>query len=223
MVTHYARTFDGLAYAQTLVDKLELHEFLFAKGAFVSVLETSMYDETAKIHAELAERGLNAQSPEWMRAFDELVEQHAAGSPVATRLWAKIPRRRYVSFHTMNRRRGEGRNWYALSFEERTKLTADQGKVARSYRGKVAQVISGAIGYDDYEYGVDLYADDPLAFKKMLYEMRFDAAGSLYVEPGPFWSGLQFSSSQIPAFLDGDAVPQLVLSKKEEAADAPVS
>ena len=28
MLTHYARSFDGLAYAQTLVDKLELRDFL---------------------------------------------------------------------------------------------------------------------------------------------------------------------------------------------------
>ena len=223
MITHYARTYDGLAYAQTLVDKLELHEFLYAKGSYVSVLELGMYDATVKIHAELAERGLNPQSPEWIRAFDELIEQQAASPYVAPRLWAKIPRRRYTSFYPMNRRRGEKNNWYVLPYDERAKLMTGHGKIARSYRGQVVQVISGSIGYDDFEWGIDLYADDPVVFKKLLTEMRFETASSVYGEFGPFWSGLQFSPSQIPAFLDGDAVPQLILSKKEEAADAAVS
>lgn len=223
MITHYARTFDGLAYAQTLVDKLELREFLDAQGSYVSVLELGMYDATVKIHAELAERGLNPQSPEWIRGFDELIEQQAANPYVAPRLWAKIPRRRYAAFYPTSKRRGERHNWYALPYEERAKLMNEHGKIARSYRGQVAQVISGSIGYDDFEWGVDLYGDDPVVFKKLLTEMRFEAAGSIYNQYGPFWSGLQFSPSQIPAFLDGDAVPQLILSKKEEAADATVS
>src|SRR5581483_9774290 len=44
MLTHYARDFDGLAYAQTLVDKLELREFLVPLGSYVSVLEIGLYD-----------------------------------------------------------------------------------------------------------------------------------------------------------------------------------
>ena len=35
-------------------------------------------------------------------------------------------------------------------------------------------MISGSIGYDDWEWGVDLFAEDPLVFKKLVYEMRFD-------------------------------------------------
>ena len=69
MLTHYARSFDGLAYAQTLVDKLELREFLEPAGSYVSVLELGLYDATAKIHAELNQRGLAPQSPEWIAAL----------------------------------------------------------------------------------------------------------------------------------------------------------
>ena len=73
MLTHYARTFDGLAYAQTLVDKLELRAFLLPQGSYVSVLELGLYDATGKIHAELSGRGLAPHSPEWIAGFDELV------------------------------------------------------------------------------------------------------------------------------------------------------
>ncbi len=60
----------------------------------------------------------------------------------------------------------------------------EHGKVGRSYHGQVTQVISGSIGFDDYEWGVDLYADDPLVFKKLVYEMRFDEASARYGEFG---------------------------------------
>lgn len=212
MTTHYARSYDGLAYAQTLLDKSDLREFLTPLGSYVSILEVGLYDATAKMHAELAERGLKPQSPEWVPAFDELVAKQAENPYVAPRLYAKVPRRRYVCFYPMDKKRDGADNWYMLPFEERKKLMTAHGMVGRSYRGAVTQVISGSIGYDDFEWGVDLYADDPLVFKKLIYEMRFDEASARYVAFGAFWSGIQFSIDQLPVFLDGDAVPQLTPS-----------
>jgi chlorite dismutase len=72
----------------------------------------------------------------------------------------------------------------------------------------VTQIISGSIGYDDWEWGVDLFADDPLVFKKLIYEMRFDEASAWYAEFGPFFIGLQFSPSELHRFLEG-SVPSL--------------
>lgn len=210
MLTHYARDFDGLAYAQTLVDKLELREFLVPLGSYVSVLEVGMYGATGKIHAQLAERGLAPQSPEWIAAFDEFVREQAESPYVEPRLWAKIPQRRYACFYPMNKRRGEEHNWYSLPFDERARMMSAHGIVGRSYRGQVTQVISGSIGFDDFEWGVDLYADDPLVFKKLVYEMRFDETSARYGEFGPFWAGLQFSAAELPAFLNGDAIPELL-------------
>ncbi|MBV8491286.1 MAG: heme-dependent peroxidase [Candidatus Eremiobacteraeota bacterium] len=209
MLTHYARSFDGLAYAQTLVDKLELREFLVPLGSYVSVLELGMYDATAKIHTELGERGLAPQSPEWIAGFDELVRKQEESQYVGPRLWAKIPNRRYACFYPMNKRRGELENWYMLPFDARAKMMSAHGVVGRSYHGRVTQVISGSIGFDDYEWGVDLYADDPLVFKKLVYEMRFDEASARYGEFGQFWAGLQFSPDELGVFLNGDAIPQL--------------
>ncbi|HVA33981.1 MAG TPA: hydrogen peroxide-dependent heme synthase [Candidatus Baltobacteraceae bacterium] len=209
MLTHYARNFDGLAYAQTLVDKLELREFLKPRGSYVSVLELGMYDATGKIHAELRERELPPQSPEWIAAFDELVRKQADSPYVGSRLWARIPDRRYTCFYPMSKRRGEVQNWYMMGFDARAKMMSEHGVVGRSYHGQVTQVISGSIGFDDFEWGVDLYADDPLVFKKLIYEMRFDEASARYGEFGAFWAGLQFSPTELPVFLNGDAIPQL--------------
>ncbi len=210
MLTHYARSFDGLAYAQTLVDKLELRRYLAPVGSYVSVLEVGLYGATGKIHAELSERGLVPNTGEWAAAFDELLAKEGESPYVAPRLFAKVPRRRYACFYPMNKRRGEVQNWYMLGFETRAKMMSEHGAVGRSYRGSVTQVISGSIGFDDYEWGVDLYADDPLVFKKLVYEMRFDEASARYGEFGPFWAGLQFAPEQLEAFLDGDGVPQLL-------------
>jgi len=109
----------------------------------------------------------------------------------------------------MNKRRGEAKNWYAVPFEERARMMRDHGVVGRRFAGAVTQIISGSIGYDDWEWGVDLFADDPLVFKKLVYEMRFDDASAWYAEFGPFYLGLQFSPSELPKFLDGE-VPALL-------------
>ena len=209
MLTHYAKSYDGLAYAQTLVDKLDLSDFLIPLGSYVSILEVGLYDATGKLHAELASRDLKPNSPEWIVAFDGALKAQAESPYVGPRLYAKVPRRRYVCFYPMDKRRGETENWYALPFAERAALMTAHGRVGRAYHGQVTQVISGSIGFDDFEWGVDLYADDPLVFKKLVYEMRFDEASSKYGEFGAFWSGLQFSPKELQVFLDGDAVPSL--------------
>jgi hydrogen peroxide-dependent heme synthase len=209
MLTHYSRDFDGLAHAQTLFDKTRLAEYLTPAASYTSILELGLYDATGKIHAALAERGLKPFSEEWTAAFDELVKKQEEVPHNAGRLWARIPQRRYVCFYPMDKKRGEQVNWYALPFEERAKLMLEHGKIGRTYHGIVTQVISGSIGFDDFEWGVDLYADDPLVFKKLIYEMRFDEASAKYGVFGDFYSGLQFSLDQLPTFLDGTEVPKL--------------
>jgi chlorite dismutase len=210
MITHYARSFDELAAVEAQFDKLELAESLSAVGSYVSVLELGLYEATAKIHTDLLARGLTAHSETWNAAFDELLAEQARQPRNAARLWAKIPPRRYICFYPMNKRRGETVNWYDLSYSERARLMVDHGKIGRSFHGLVTQVISGSIGFDDYEWGVDLYADEPQIFKKLISEMRFDEVSAKYAEFGPFYTGLQFSISELPTFLRGDAVPELV-------------
>jgi len=106
------------------------------------------------------------------------------------------------------KRRGEALNWYSETFERRAQMMREHGMIGRHYAGKVTQIISGSIGFDDWEWGVDLYAPDPVTFKKLIYEMRFDEASAKFAEFGPFYTGVHFSSSQLGALLAGQ-VPAL--------------
>ena len=165
-----------------------------------------MYEMTLQIHRRIGERGLKPGSEEFEAAFDAEMEEQR--KRVSGRLFIEPPARRHVCFYPMNKRRGEQKNWYAESMEERARMMLDHGRIGRQYAGQVTQVITGAIGFDDWEWGVDLFADDPLVFKKLIYEMRFDEASAWYAEFGPFYVGLQFSASELPRFLEGE-LPEL--------------
>ncbi len=73
--------------------------------------------------------------------------------------------------------------------------------IGRGYAGKVKQIITGSIGFDDYEWGVTLFSDDVLQFKKLVYEMRFDEVSARYGEFGSFFVGNRLANEQLPAFL----------------------
>ncbi len=169
-----------------------------------------MYEMTAQIHRRLVERGLKPGSDEFEGAFEgEMDEQRRR---VLGRLFVEVPARRHVCFYPMNKRRGEHKNWYAEPVEDRARMMLEHGKIGRHYAGRVTQVISGSIGFDDWEWGVDLFADDPVVFKKLVYEMRFDEASAWYAEFGPFYVGLQFSPSELPRYLEGEVPAFLAAS-----------
>ena len=210
MVTNYARTFDDLGAAQTAFDKLALRDYLEPTSSYVSILELGLYEATGKIHADLRDRALTPHSPEWIAAFDAAIDEQAKSPRNAGRLWAKIPQRRYVCFYPMDKKRGEAVNWYMMPYQDRAAMMADHGKIGRSFHGLVTQVISGSIGFDDWEWGVDLYADAPMTFKKLIYEMRFDEASAKYAGFGQFYTGMQFSLAELPHFLEGDTIPKLL-------------
>jgi chlorite dismutase len=210
MLTHYARSFDALGEVQARADKLALREYLEPMESYVSILELGLYGDTAKIHAELRDRGLKPHSDDWNSAFDAMLGEAARDPRNAARLWARIPRRRYVCFYPMNKKRDGTDNWYSTPYDERAKMMLEHGKIGRSFHGHVTQVISGSIGFDDWEWGVDLYADDPLVFKKLVYAMRFDEASARFAEFGRFWTGMQFSVAQLGVFLAGESSPALL-------------
>jgi len=206
MLIHFRRTFDELQAAELKIARLSLFPFLEATTSYVSVVELGMYEMTAQIHGRLREKGLKPGADDFEKAFDAEIEEQR--KRVLGRLYQEIPPRRHVCFYPMNKRRGEHKNWYAVPVEERGRMMRDHGVIGRHYAGAVTQIISGSIGYDDWEWGVDLFADDPLVFKKLIYEMRFDEASAWYAEFGPFYVGLQFSASELPRFLEGE-VPGL--------------
>jgi chlorite dismutase len=207
MLVHFRRSFDALQAAQLAVARSPLSSYLEPTTSYVSVVELGMYEMTGQIHARLQGQGLKTGSPEFEKAFDAEMEEQK--KRVVGRLFQEVPPRRHVCFYPMNKHRGESKNWYATPFEERARMMRDHGVIGRHYAGQVNQIISGSIGYDDWEWGVDLFADDPLVFKKLVYEMRFDEASSWYGEFGPFYTGLQFSASELPAYLEGQ-VPELL-------------
>jgi chlorite dismutase len=192
---HFRRGLDDLAEAQSEVAALGLAEFLELSDSYLSVVEIGLYESTVKLHAELARQGVKPHSPQWRAAVEADLAVQAA--KLSTRLWTTIPERRYVCFYPMNKRRQGADNWYMLPLEERQRLMHEHGMIGRRYAGQVNQIISGSVGFDDWEWGVDLFADDPLVFKKLVYEMRFDESSARYAEFGSFQIGIRLAPSDL--------------------------
>ena len=201
MIVAFRQSFDELGRLQLALANTELHQRLLPTASYLSIVELGMYEMTAKIHRQLAEQGLAHGTDAYDAAFDEeMARQHGR---VASRLFIGLPEARYVCFYPMNKRRGEALNWYTEGFQRRAEMMLEHGKIGREYAGKLTQIISGSIGLDDWEWGVDLFAHDPVTFKKLIYEMRFDEASAKFAEFGPFYVGLQFPAAELGRFLAG--------------------
>lgn len=201
MIVHFRRTIDALNHAELTVARSELNEYLEPTTSYLSVVELGLYEASVKLYSELTAKGLQPGTAEWNREVEaELAKQREA---VAPRLWPEIPQRRYLCFYPMNKFRGESKNWYSEPIRERHRMMREHGMIGRHYAGRVTQIISGSIGFDDWEWGVDLFADDPLVFKKLVYEMRFDEASALYGLFGTFYVGLRFPSARLESLFDG--------------------
>lgn len=205
MVVCFRRGFEALAQTQLSFARTGLHDLIEPTTSYVSIVELGMYDLTAKIHAQVGAKHA-AGSVEFEQAFD--AEMEVQRQRVMGRLFTEVPKARYVCFYPMNKRRSDGNNWYSEPFERRAAMMREHGMIGRHYSGQVTQVISGSIGFDDWEWGVDLFAHDPLTFKKLIYEMRFDEASARFAEFGPFYTGLQFAPDHLAEFLGG-TVPAL--------------
>ncbi|MGM8365247.1 hydrogen peroxide-dependent heme synthase [Virgibacillus sp. W0181] len=120
-----------------------------------------------------------------------------------SKLFPVIPKTEYVCFYPMSKLRGETNNWYQLPKSERGKMMFDHIKTAKPFTEKVKRIITGAMGLDDYEWGVSLFCDDPLPFKKLIYDTRFDEVSAKYGNFGSFYIGTHVSKEEINAyFLD---------------------
>ena len=74
--------------------------------------------------------------------------------------------------------------------------------MGRRYADTVRQIITGSIGFDDWEWGVDLFAEEPLVFKKLIYEMRFDEVSAVYALFRSFYKGERVPAPRLNAFLN---------------------
>jgi peroxiredoxin len=201
MFVHFRQSFDELNQVELQMARLRLADYLEPTTSYLSMIELGLYESTIKVYKELAERGIEAHSEEWNRSVkDTLERQREAMRP---RLFPELPKHRYLCFYPMDRRRGEDKNWYTVPIQERARQMNEHGLVGRRYAGEVKQIITGSIGFDDWEWGVDLFADDPLVFKKLIYEMRFDEVSAVYALFGTFYVGLRCGSSELGKLLSG--------------------
>jgi peroxiredoxin len=201
VMVHFRPSLETLNKIKLGLQQTSLFAYLQPTYGYLSVIELGLYEGVAAVQRKLTAAGLETGTA----AYDEAYQQALADQKQAMhdRLHPAMPERRYLCFYPMNKRRGEVHNWYTLSMEERRQLMRGHGMVGRKYAGKVAQVISGSVGFDDWEWGVSLFADEPLVFKKLIYEMRFDPASALYAEFGPFYVGIRFQPAEIGSLLLG--------------------
>jgi len=202
MFVHFRQSFDELNQAELRLARLRLSDYLEPTSSYLSIIELGLYESTIKTYKALAERGVEPHSEEWNREVkDTVARQKEAMHP---RLFPELPKHRYICFYPMDRRRGEDKNWYTLPIEERARQMNEHGLVGRRYAGEVKQIITGSIGFDDWEWGVDLFADDPLVFKKLIYEMRFDEVSAVYALFGHFYVGLRCPATGLGKLLSGE-------------------
>ncbi len=202
LLIHLRDSFEDLHRAELAVANLQLSDYLELRHSYLSVVELGLYESTSKTYAQLAENGHEPHSAGWNAGSAEVIARQAAA--MAPRLFPAIPEAKYICFYPMDRKRGEEKNWYQVSMAERQRMMHEHGLIGRRYADSVRQIITGSIGFDDWEWGVDLFADEPLVFKKLIYEMRFDEVSAVYASFGTFYVGLRLRAAGLSGFLEGE-------------------
>jgi chlorite dismutase len=199
MLVHFRKDFAELNQAELALARLRLSDYLEPTHSYLSVVELGLYESTSKVYADLAAKGIQPHSEAWNTGIAEALDR--ARKAMASRLWPEIPPARYLCFYPMDRKRGESVNWYTEPMAERKRMMEEHGMIGRRYAGEVRQIITGSIGFDDWEWGVDLFAEDPLVFKKLIYEMRFDQVSAVYALFGSFYVGLRIQPQDLGGIL----------------------
>lgn len=201
LLVHFRNSFVQLKSAELQIANLRLSDLLEPTTSYLSVVELGLYESSVKMYRLLQEQGVEPNSAEWKAVVKETIDRQIEA--MRPRLYPQIPLARFVCFYPMDRRRGEEKNWYQLPIEERQRQMEEHGKIGRKYAGIVKQIITGSIGFDDWEWGVDLFADDPLEFKKLIYEMRFDEVSAVYALFGTFYVGVRCPAAGLGELLEG--------------------
>lgn len=190
MIVHFRPTLDDIAFAQAGFDDVVSSLELNLEYSFLSVTEAGLYHLTAKLAQEATARGGAVGDETYAAQLKERAGAERESEHVRKRLYPPLPTALpYVCFYPMSKRRDTGQNWYTLSLEERSRLMHSHGLTGRRYAGRVQQIITGAIGFENWEWGVTLFARDPLDIKRLVTEMRFDEVSARYAEFGEFFVG----------------------------------
>ncbi len=202
MLVHFRDSLEDLHRAELSLTRLGVSDYLEPSHSYLSIVELGLYESSAKTYGELSEKGLEPHSEEWNAGIAEVIARQSAA--MTPRLFPEIPPAKYICFYPMDRKRDEQKNWYQAPMHERQRMMHEHGMIGRRYAGQVRQIITGSIGFDDWEWGVDLFAEDPLVFKKLIYEMRFDEVSAVYALFGAFYVGMRVAAADISASFAGE-------------------
>ncbi len=176
---HLRPTLEELSSLEVQLSATRFAGYCSRPYSYLSVVELSLYEASSRGGTE-DEAALSEQPFVRRRLFPEIPSDKP-----------------YLSFYPMNKRRGESVNWYTADMEERRRMMRDHGAIGRQYTDKIQQMITGSMGLDDWEWGVTLFASDPLAFKKLVTAMRFDEVSAKYAEFGPFYTGFRLTPESL--------------------------
>jgi chlorite dismutase len=155
--------------------------------SFVSITEVSEYVPSVEQYGQrLVAEGDAEGSP----AYQAKLKAYASREEIMRRqrLTPDFPPWPATCFYPMNKKRKVGENWFLLDFEERNRQMAEHGRTGMTFAGKVTQLITVGLGFEDWEWGVTLWARNPEFLKDIVYRMRFDEASARYAEFGPFYT-----------------------------------
>lgn len=167
-------TMKELNEVETEFSKTILADYTKPAYSYVSVIEKSSYSPMAA----------NPYEDPAMRA----------------KLYPVIPKNEYICFYPMSKLRGEHTNWFMLPKDERKRLMFEHIDTGRPFTEQVKRIITGSVGFDDYEWGVSLFCDDALQFKKLIYATRFDEVSAVYGIFGSFYIGNRLQTERIDQF-----------------------
>lgn len=164
--------------------------------SFISLTEISEYVPSPEQYAErLKAGGEDASSP----AFEAKVAAYEKRLPMMNkqRLTPELPDWPAMCFYPMNKSRVVGANWFTTAFSSRNSMMAEHAQSGMAFAGKATQVVTVAVGVDDWEWGVTLWGRCPDYLKDIVYKMRFDEASAKYGEFGPFYVGYVADGAKI--------------------------
>ncbi|RZV11621.1 chlorite dismutase [Natrinema hispanicum] len=189
LVLHLRPTLADIDTLERRFEHTALAEFTERADSYLSVTEVSGY-----MSQDYFEEGETADT--------------GIANYIESRLKPALPDSDFLCFYPMDKRRGPDHNWYELPFDERADYLSNHGEIGKDYAGRVTQIIAGSIGFDDFEWGITLFGDDPTDVKELLYEMRFDPSSSRFAEFGQFFSARRMDPTDLDAYLAGEPVPQ---------------
>jgi len=201
ILVHFRDSLEALNQIELEVAQTRFHDFLTQVHSYVSVVELGLYESSRKTYEAASAKGFAQHSPEWNADVAESLKRGAGA--MAPRLYPAVPEAKYLCFYPMDRKRDGAQNWYTVPFAERQRMMHEHGMIGRRYGDQVKQIITGSIGMDDWEWGVDLFADDPVAFKKLIYEMRFDEVSAVYALFGQFYIAVRLPIEKLGGWTAG--------------------